>query len=105
MSDEPISTNSPNSASAEIFGPQMPEPASAPETNPPLDNQQDLHPVVEPSENPGMTTPAQAQITPQMLIRYFNQGTNEVIVPASVEFTPPVPKSAAGGSSATYISN
>jgi hypothetical protein len=102
MSDEPVPTNS---VSQEIFGPQMPEAMPAQDAHPPLDHQQEAGPAVEPTDDPGMTKPAEAQITPQMLIRYFNQGTNEVIVPASVEFTPPTPKTAAGGSSATYISN
>lgn len=44
------------------------------------------------------------QISPQMLLRYFSRnGTNEVLVPYSVDFTPPVPRRT-GDSSAQYIS-
>ena len=44
------------------------------------------------------------QISPQMLLRYFSRnGTNEVLVPYSVDFTPPVP-TRTGNSSAQYIS-
>ena len=44
-----------------------------------------------------------AAISPQMLLRYFRGGTNEVLVPYSVDFTPPVPEKGAR-SSAIYIS-
>lgn len=44
------------------------------------------------------------QISPQVLLRYFSRnGTNEVLVPYSVDFTPPVP-ARTGDSSAIYIS-
>lgn len=44
------------------------------------------------------------QISPQVLLRYFSRnGTNEVLVPYSVDFTPPVPPRT-GDSSATYMS-
>ena len=42
-------------------------------------------------------------ISPQMLLRYFRNGTNEVLVPYTVDFTPPVRESH-GESSAIYIS-
>ena len=45
-----------------------------------------------------------AQVSPQMLLRYFSRnGTNEVLVPYSVDFTPPVPRRS-GDSKAVYIS-
>jgi hypothetical protein len=45
-----------------------------------------------------------SQMTPQMLLRYFNHnGTREVLVPSAVEFTPPAPQSG-GRSSAVYSS-
>jgi hypothetical protein len=41
--------------------------------------------------------------SPQMLLRYFRGGTNEVVVPYSVDFTPPV-RDHRTDSSAEYIS-
>lgn len=44
-------------------------------------------------------------VSPQMLLRYFTKGgTNEVLIPYPVEFTPPVPVRSSG-SSAQYISD
>ena len=44
------------------------------------------------------------QVSPQMLLRYFSSGgTNEVLVPYAVDFTPPVPRRS-GDSKAVYIS-
>ena len=44
------------------------------------------------------------QVSPQMLLRYFSRGgTNEVLVPYPVDFTPPMPRSSEG-SKAVYIS-
>ena len=43
------------------------------------------------------------QVSPQMLLRYFSRGgTNEVLVPYTVDFTPPVPRKG-GDSKAVYI--
>ena len=55
---------------------------------------------------PPRTEPSTGPISPQMLLRYFSRGgTNEVLVPYNVEFTPPVKnKESTGGSSAIYIS-
>jgi hypothetical protein len=62
--------------------------------------------LIEPATN-NETAPKQgpaAQVSPQMLLRYFSRsGTNEVLVPYSVDFTPPVPRRS-GDSKAVYIS-
>ena len=55
-----------------------------------------------PEQKPGGGS-SSGGISPQMLLRYFQGGTNEVLVPYSVDFTPPVPEKGAR-SSATYIS-
>lgn len=63
---------------------------------------QPLHPAT----HAGPTQPQNAAnlISPQVLLRYFSRnGTNEVLVPYSVDFTPPVPTTG-GSSSAIYIS-
>jgi hypothetical protein len=50
------------------------------------------------------TTASAAPMSPQMLLRYFSRnGTNEVLVPYPLEFTPPVPTRTAE-STAVYIS-
>jgi hypothetical protein len=50
------------------------------------------------------TTASAAPMSPQMLLRYFGRnGTNEVLVPYPLEFTPPVPRRTAE-STAVYIS-
>ena len=52
----------------------------------------------EPSQEPA------PQVSPQMLLRYFTRGgTNEVLVPYTVDFTPPMPRQN-GDSKAVYIS-
>ena len=52
----------------------------------------------EPKQEPA------AQLSPQMLLRYFTRGgTNEVLVPYTVDFTPPMPRQN-GDSKAVYIS-
>lgn len=55
---------------------------------------------------PPKTEASAGPISPQMLLRYFSRGgTNEVLVPYNVEFTPPVKnKESTSGSSAIYIS-
>jgi hypothetical protein len=64
-----------------------------------------LEPGMPANNNEGISQQNVAhQISPQVLLRYFSRnGTNEVLVPYSVDFTPPVP-SRTGDSSATYIS-
>lgn len=81
-----------------------------------------MEPVSIPAEQPIITPegsippevkPGQSQITPQMLLRYFNRdgtqaGSKEVVVPMPVEFTPPGPVNSpatpANKSSALYLS-
>jgi hypothetical protein len=106
MSDDPVPPIS--MPSPEIYGPQQEQIVSTGEPDPgtttaaPIDTSTFI-PVPPPNTNfPSMTPPRDAQITPQMLLRFFNQGTNEVAVPAPVEFTPPFP--GPRNSSATYIS-
>ena len=55
------------------------------------------------NNEPAMRQEPAAQVSPQMLLRYFTgNGTNEVLVPYSVDFTPPVPRRS-GDSKAVYI--
>jgi hypothetical protein len=42
-----------------------------------------------PDQNAGYES-GSSMVAPQMLLRYFQGGTNEVLVPFSVDFTPPV---------------
>jgi hypothetical protein len=74
-----------------------PDPAVEPVAEVP---QQNLQTLTNDEQN---RTPA-GTIALQTLLRYFTRnGTNEVLIPFDVGFTPPVP-SRSGGSSATYIS-
>jgi hypothetical protein len=77
------------------------EQTSASEVTPPAASVESTPaPIVMPAEPKAEAS----QMTPQMLLRYFNrEGTKEVIVPNAVEFTPPAPAST-GRSSAVYSS-
>ena len=106
MSDDPVPPIS--MPSPEIYGPQPEEIVSTGEPDPgtgqpgPVDTSGFI-PVPPPSTNSAsMTPPPDAQITPQMLLRFFKLGTNEVVVPAPVAITPPFP--GPRNSSATYFS-
>ena len=96
-------------------------PQTVTETQKPVDFQSEAHEVPAIANGDTMTTVPQTamsfaaeeaktkpnvvnQISPQILLRYFSgNGTNEVLVPYPVDFTPPVP-TRTGDSSATYIS-
>jgi len=81
--------------------PMAPEQPAKPEVTPapPVDSTlQPQAPLPEPRTE-------SSQLTPQMLLRYFNRaGNREVLIPTPVEFMPPPPTGSGTRSSATYNS-
>src|SRR5688500_1679176 len=109
MSDAMATGGGPE-ATAEVLGPERPaSPVPEPEqlvANGENEPAQNVTPItrIEPNLEPAPKQNEASEILPQMLLRYFGRnGTNEVLVPYSVDFTPPV-RSPGSGSSATYIS-
>ena len=113
MSDVPDANSAPVAA-AEVLGPELPtnwtsepELMSAGGEEEPAQNLTPVtngEPIFEPNIEPVPKQNGAGGISPQMLLRYFGRnGTNEVLVPYSVDFTPPVRQSGSG-SSAVYIS-
>lgn len=113
MSDVVAASSAPG-APAEVFGPELPT-SPAPEPDQLVVSDEDepeqnlapvtnVEPIFEPNIEPVPKQNGASGISPQMLLRYFGRnGTNEVLVPYSVDFTPPV-RPSGSGSSAVYIS-
>jgi hypothetical protein len=106
MSDEP-STNKPPE---EVGAKEASSSAAEPGTNLVTEHSEHVDMVMLdprgpasealPAKEPGSGAP----MSPQMLLRYFGRnGTNEVLVPYPLEFTPPVPTRTAE-STAVYVS-
>jgi hypothetical protein len=108
MADAPI-TNTVETVTAS-------EPSASKPVEPPAVTSEPAAPVHTAPVMPQVSTPTpepntpearseSSQMTPQMLLRYFNKdGTREVVVPTTVEFTPPPPASSGSRSSAVYTS-
>ena len=108
MSDNVAATNTPAGLTAQS-APEIRKPVSIDEAQivgTPNDGNVEMTSIepVSPTADAQTQQNPPNQISPQMLLRYFGRnGTNEVLVPYSVDFTPPVPRRT-GDSSAVYIS-
>lgn len=94
MSDKPTTPEASGTTPAPVedYGPELPPITIEPQPEP------EVNATAVPEPQPVEEEP----ISPQMLLRYFNNGGNkEAIIQAPMEFTPPAPTR---GSSATYSS-